>query len=490
MILEIGGRATCYVRDRSVSLQPEQPSPDCRATSSPEGSMVTDQDCGSRPTDEARPALLLLFGRVHGSWRCFEVGTDTLRLGREATGAHHVRLDDSRASRRHAEINWSDVRRRHWIRDLDSSNGVHVNGVKVSKEILEPGDVVRVGSTVFRYISAPFDTSPPWRIEPPFVGVSRSLRLTLERAARVAPMDAPVLILGPTGTGKELLAQHIHHASGRTGPMRAVNCAALSSHLVESDLFGHEKGAYSGADSARPGLFRAAQGGTLFLDEVGELPADIQAKLLRALDTRSIRPVGGAAEIRVDVRIIAATNRELPEEIGNGAFRADLFARLGELVVRVDPLRDRPEDIEPLWRHFMNELGKGAQVEPSGAAFEAMALHSWPRNVRQLRQLVREALLLRPGGGELGVDDLPLEIRRARPEAPTGPEAPSWADATPPAALFDGDIPGARQLRQLVEEYDGNVAEVAAFLGKDRKQIYRWLQRHHIDPEAYRNGVK
>lgn len=472
-----------------MSLQPDPPNPDFAATSSSDSSTVTEQDCGPQRTESPRGALLLLFGRVHGSSRCFEIGTDTLRLGREATGPAHVRLDDSRASRRHAEFHWSDVRRRHWIRDLDSSNGVHVNGVKVSKEPLEPGDVVRVGNTVFRYISAPLVTSPQ-RIELPFVGVSRSLRLTLERAARVAPMDAPVLILGPTGTGKELLAQLIHRTSGRTGPIRAVNCAALSSHLAESDLFGHEKGAYTGAESARPGLFRAAQGGTLFLDEVGELPADIQAKVLRALDTGSIRPVGAAAEIRVDVRIIAATNRDLPDQISRGGFRADLFARLGELVVCVDPLRDRPEDIEPLWRHFMTTLGDGAQVEPSGAAFEAMALHSWPRNVRQLRQLVREALLLRPKGGELGVEDLPHEIRLARPEALAGPEAPGCEVAAPLASLSDGCVPGARQLRQLVEAYDGNVKEVAAFLGKDRKQIYRWLQRHQIDPEAYREGVK
>ena len=450
--------------------------------------MVTDQDCGSRRTEELRRVLLLLFGRVHGSCRYFEVGTDTVYLGREATGDHHVRLDDSRVSRRHAEINWSDVHHRHWIRDHGSSNGVYLNGAKVSKEILEPGDIVRVGSSVLRYIHAPVSPLTLRRVEPPLVGVSHSLGVTLEQAARVATIDAPALILGPTGTGKELVAQLIHRTSGRTGPIVAVNCAALSSHLVESELFGHEKGAYSGADSARPGLFRAAQGGTLFLDEVGELPSDIQAKLLRALETRSIRPVGAAAEIRIDVRVVAATNRELPDEVGRRGFRADLFARLGELIIRLDPLRDRPEDLEPLWRHFMAELGNGVVVEPSGAAFEAMALHTWPRNVRELRQLVRKALLLKPDGGELGIDDLPIEIQSPRARAPSRPEAPTWPGATPPASLVDGDMPDARQLRKLVEEYDGNVTEVAAFLGKDRKQIYRWLQRHHIDPHAYRNG--
>jgi DNA-binding NtrC family response regulator len=259
-----------------------------------------------------------------------------------------------------------------------------------------------------------------------------------------------------------------------------VNCAALPSHLAESELFGHERGAYSGADSARPGLFRAAQGGTLFLDEVGELPSEIQAKLLRALDTSSIRAVGAAAETRIDVRIVAATNRELAEEARGGGFRADLLARLGELVVRLDPLRDRPEDLDPLWRHFVARLGDGAAIEPSGAAFEAMALHDWPLNVRELRQLVRSALLLKPKGGELGVEDLPLAMQPPRSAAP--------GCGAPASLLAEGEAPEARQLRDLVEEFNGNVKEVAAFLGKDRKQIYRWLQRHQIDPEAYRSG--
>ena len=266
--------------------------------------------------------------------------------------------------------------------------------------------------------------------------------------------------------------------------MVPVNCAALPSHLAESELFGHDKGAYSGADCARPGLFRAAHGGTLFLDEVGELPADIQAKLLRALDTGSIRPVGNAGETRVDVHIVAATNRDLAEEVRAGEFRADLFARLGELVVRVDPLRDRPEDLEPLWRHFMAELGGGAVVEPNGVAFEAMALHAWPLNVRELRQLVRSALLVKPEGGVLDVEDLPAAMRPSR-------SAADLLDHEPPLPLLvEGDVPDGRQLRHLVEEFEGNVKEVAAFLGKDRKQVYRWLQRHQIDPQAYRNGAR
>jgi transcriptional regulator with PAS, ATPase and Fis domain len=354
--------------------------------------------------------------------------------------------------------------------------------------VLKPGDVLRVGDTVFRFVLLPTDglAGPSAAISLPLIGRSRSLRVTLDAAARFAPSDAPVLILGETGSGKELVARSIHGASGRTGPLVPINCAALPSHLVESELFGHEKGAFSGADTARPGLFRAARAGTLFLDEVGELPVDIQAKLLRALETRSVRPVGAAAETPVDVRVVAATNRDLASGVRDGAFRSDLFARLAELVVTVGPLRDRPEDIEPLWRHFVDELGQGATIEPSGVAFEAMALHAWPFNVRELRQLARSALLLKPTGGTLALEDLPLAMR------PPRPDPPRQAELTPaPTALFaPGEVPTKQQLRQLVEEFHGSVKDIASFLGKDRKQIYRWLQRDSIDPDAYRSREK
>jgi len=443
---------------------------------------TTVEDCGPSLAEEPHHALLLLYGRADVSRRIIALGTESLHIGRAVDGEHRLRLPDPRASRRHAEIHWSEVHRRHRVRDLGSRNGVILNGTRVTREFLSPGDVLRIGNAVFRIAAAPPDAPQVDTIEPPFVGESQSLRLTIDRALRVAASDVPVLILGPTGTGKELLAEAIHRASGRTGPLTAVNCAALPTDLVESELFGHEKGAFSGADSARRGLFRAAQAGTLFLDEVGELPVDIQAKLLRALDTRSIRPVGAVAEAPVDVRVVAATNRDLTAEVNGRGFRADLYARLAESVVQVDPLRERPEDLEPLWRHFVAEFGDGVTVELSAAAFEAMALHSWPYNVRELRQLVRTALLLKPDGGELAVEDLPAAMR------PAGPDTAARGSACSPAArqLVPGETPNRRQLRQLVEEFQGNVKKLAAFLGKDRKQVYRWLQREKIDPDAYR----
>jgi len=447
-------------------------------------SRETAEDRGRRPAEAPRHALVLLFGRVRGTGGERVLGSEAVQLGREVDPERHVQVDDHRASRRHAEIVWSDKQRAYWIRDLGSRNGVHVNGERVAREILTSGDLLRVGETVFRFSAIERAVPELAPAEPAFVGRSSSLRRSLALAVQVAAGNAPVLILGPTGTGKQLVAEAIHRASGRAGPLVSVNCAALPSHLVESELFGHEKGAFSGAETARPGLFRAAQDGTLFLDEVGELAPEIQAKLLRVLDARLIRPVGAVAETPVHVRVVSATNRDLGAAISDGGFRGDLYARLSESIVPLAPLRDRPEDLEPLWHHFVEQLGQGVVIELCGAAFEAMALHDWPFNVRELRQLVRSTLRLKPHGGVLAVDDLPATMRRPQPERRTPSEPP----VTRAVLLAAGETPSPRQLRQLVEEFRGNVKEVAAFLGKDRKQIYRWLRRERIDPDAYRRS--
>jgi DNA-binding NtrC family response regulator len=462
--------------DPGESVRHQRPGRDERETA---------EDCGQKRVDESRHALIVLFGRVHGNRTSFALGSHSIQLGRETADDHHIQIDDLLVSRHHAELHWSAVHRRYWIRDLDSRNGVYLNGIRVARETVSCGDVLRLGNTVFRLAAVEpcaFDAEEAAALPPPFIGRSRSLHRSLALATRVGALPVPVVILGPTGTGKELVAAAIHRASHRTGPFVPVNCAALPANLAESELFGHERGAFSGSDGCRAGLFRAAHTGTLFLDEVGELAPEIQAKLLRGLETRSIRPVGGVAEIPIDVRILAATNRDLASEVAHGRYRADLYARLTESVIQLDPLRDRPEDLEPLWHHFVDQLAHGATLELTGTAFEAMALYPWPLNVRELRQLVRSALLEKPGGGQLGVDDLPSAMRRPRvgPTAPTEP--PGWP------LLGSGEVPTTQQLRRLVEEFHGNVTDIAAFLGKDRKQIYRWLRREHIDPNAYRSG--
>lgn len=423
------------------------------------------------PEPDVTWGLIGIFGSASGT--VVSVGREAVTVGRADAGMSDVGLADDRVSRRHAEVFWSELQRCHWVRDIESRNGTFLNGRRVSREVLADRDVIRVGDSVFVFTAvasgAPSTAS--------LVGRSRSLVHTIERAVLVAPGTAPVLILGETGTGKELVAELVHRQSGRSGPLRPVNCAALPRELAESELFGHRKGAFSGATSDRAGLFAAASGGTLFLDEIGELSSDLQAKLLRALDRGAIRPVGGAEEVDVDVRFVAATNRDLAAEVERGGFRADLYARVAECVVTIAPLRERVEDIEPLWRHFERQLGAPAALRFDGAAAEALALHRWPFNVRELRQVVRGALLARPDGGVLTVDDLPAALRPVRASEAEARTAPEVREA-----------PDAAQLRQLMEEYRGSVKDVADFLGKDRKQVYRWLERHQIDPATYRPG--
>lgn len=438
----------------------------------------TEEDRGERLPGQPSCALVLLHGQIRGGRRRFTIGPQPVQLGREPSGEHSIELDDSRASRRHAEIEWSEIERAYWIRDVGSRNGVFLNGVQVARELLRVGDIVRIGEIVFR-ITAPSKQEPDIvQLTSPFVGASESLRRSVDAALRVAESATPVLILGPTGTGKELVAEAIHQASRRSGPLVPVNCAALHNDGIAGDRLAHDSGTCAG-------LLRAAQGGTLLLDEVAELALDIQARLLRVFDASLLRPPGAMAENHVDVRVIASSNRDLAAEVAAGRFRGDLYARLSESVVRLDPLRDRPEDLVPLWRHFVAELGRGATLELSGVALEAMALYAWPFNVRELRQLARSALLVKAPGTELSVDDLPAAMRvahRSRSPRISDPVASS-------SAIVDGDkVPSARQLRQLLEEFHGNVKDVAAFLGKDRKQVYRWLRRDQIDPGVYRHG--
>jgi len=414
--------------------------------------------------------------------RTVPLPVETTRLGRNPPDAGDVELPDRLVSKTHAEITWSPVRERYLIGDLGSSNGTFLDGRRIDRELLAPGDVVRLGDTVA--VFAELDRASLGWSAPQgslLVGRSPSLRRTLERAERAATADVTVLIQGETGTGKELVAQTVHSLSGRTGPLRALNCAAIPRDLVERELFGHVKGAFSGADTARAGMFKAAEGGTLFLDEIGELPIEVQAKLLRALEGRRVRPVGGTAEVPIDVRVVAATNRDLEAGVAAGEFRPDLYARLAEWVIPVDPLRERRQDLWPLWCHFLAEHGAGVEYEMKGATFEALALHAWPYNVRELLRLVRNLLLEKPEGGRIEPADLPAAMRRndTAGEAATAPEP----DASRPPP---GEAPTPKELRKLVADFRGNVKEVAAFLGKDRTQVYRWLKRFEIDPEDYR----
>jgi two-component system response regulator HydG len=312
------------------------------------------------------------------------------------------------------------------------------------------------------------------------IGRSAGLREALDRAGKVAPLETTVLITGESGTGKELVARAVHRASRRVeGPFVAINCAALPDTLLESELFGHERGAFTGADRQKPGRFELAAGGSLFLDEVAELSPGVQAKLLRVLQEREFQRVGGTQTLRADVRLIAATNRDLARQVAAGRFREDLFYRLNVFTVHLPPLRERGEDVLLLADHFVRTLGarmaKG-EVGLSRDAREALLRHAWPGNIRELQNAVERALIV-SDGGLISAAHLALPARTSPEPAPSGSRSPS-----PPAA---GEPLSEVERRLVVDALDrahGNKSKAAALLGITRSQLYTRMKRFGLDP--------
>jgi transcriptional regulator with PAS, ATPase and Fis domain len=313
------------------------------------------------------------------------------------------------------------------VRDVGSRNGTWIGGVRVREALLTTSTVLTIGATSLSISldAGPIDlaVSQSTRFGEA-IGVSPAIRhvfMLLERAAR---SDMTVLLEGESGVGKEILARAVHAASARArAPFVALDCGALSPSLIESELFGHERGAFTGAHSARQGLFEAAHGGTIFLDEIGELPIDLQPKLLRVLEEREVRPVGGRTAKPIDVRVVAATNRHLAEAVEAGNFRRDLFYRLAVVLVTVPPLRDRPEDIAPLARAFLRSVLGTPDAELTEDFAAMLSSYSWPGNVRELRNVIQRYALLEVrdaqalfGGtrGEKGEDLSLLPFHEAR----------------------------------------------------------------------------
>ncbi len=296
-------------------------------------------------------------------------------------------LFDRYVSQHHAQL--VPTEDRVVLQDCGSRNGTYVNGVRVQKGELRDGGLLQLGETELQLL----------RIEAPrsmgLIGQSAAMASLRRHIVRSAPSLLPVLLLGESGTGKELVARALHEESGRRGPLVPVNCGALPQELIESELFGHERGAFTGAEKRHLGCFGEAMGGTLFLDEIGELPLALQPRLLRALESQKIRPVGSTREISIDVRIIAATHRDLPKAVAEGRFRADLYYRLAGLLVELPPLRARPSDIPLLVRHFLAEIGPqqpGLSIDPD--ELELLAQAPWPGNVRELKMSLLRAIHL------------------------------------------------------------------------------------------------
>ena len=305
-------------------------------------------------------------------------------------------------------------------------------------------------------------------LAPQLVGTSPRFLKLLDNVARIARAEATTLILGETGVGKEVVATLVHAQSPRSSqPFVVVDCAGLHEELLQSELFGHEQGAFTGATRRKHGLFEVANGGTIFLDEVGDTSRDIQAKLLRVLETGRFRRLGGTREIAVDVRVVAATNRDLGKAISRGHFREDLFYRLSTLTVEVPPLRERQEDIRSLLQHFTEHFNAKFSLTRSfdEKAMSVLMLYRWPGNVRELIHLVEQAIVLNEGN-VIGVSDLPLSVR-----------------GDPPPHADDKEIPTLQEIERrhvlsVLENVEENRAKAARILGISERNLYRLLKKY------------
>jgi transcriptional regulator with GAF, ATPase, and Fis domain len=435
--------------------------------------------------DTARLRLLRVVGVGKTRPAAVLLERGALVIGREKQGPSSLVLADREVSRLHAEVVHDPGSDGWTIVDRGSSNGTIVNAARVTRQVLRHGSVIRVGRTLLLYVEIELRAGETLEgLTPSAVGESVQLLRVHAEAALVAPHPTPVLVTGETGVGKEVVAREIHRRSGRDGAFVPVNCAAIPPSLAESELFGHLQGAFTGASRASGGLFVAADKGTIFLDEIGEMTLDLQPKLLRVLASREVRAVGSTSTQSVDVRVLAATNRDLEAAVASGAFRADLYARLRGYTIHVPPLRERRDDIVPLAVLFA-----GARDAPplSVDAAEALLLHDWPLNVRELELVVEAAAVRAASAEEIRAQDLPREIAARLGARAQASPAPEQAVAPPLTLLVSRDgVPTKEELVQVLERLDGNIAKVAAFFGKERQQIYRWAKRYELELESFR----
>jgi DNA-binding NtrC family response regulator len=366
------------------------------------------------------------------------------------------------------------------LTDRESRNGTYLNGESVMQVGLRDGDILQIGHTVLSFRSALPDSADinvtdPASTDAGLATLLPDLGTRLAALLSIARAPVPVLLLGETGTGKEVLARSLHTASGRPGALVAVNCGALTPSLLESQLFGHKKGAFTGALRDEQGYVRAAHKGTLFLDEIGDLPLPAQAALLRVLQESEVVPVGDTRPHKVDLRVVAATHQPLDDMAASGKFRSDLLARLAGYRHELAPLRERREDlgliIGKLLRRIHHVDGKVPRLVPEVGRL--LLQYHWPLNIRELQQCLVAAVALAESD-LIEPAHLPTQIREACPPEPVPPPIPR-------------DPEGLRQcLIALLEQHQGNVSGVARELGKARFQVHRWMQRFGLDPNDFR----
>ncbi|MFO0607941.1 MAG: sigma 54-interacting transcriptional regulator [Polyangiales bacterium] len=444
-----------------------------------------------RATPSSPPAVPRLRVRVTAGFDAgAQAASDEARVLIGTSADATLRLTDPTVSRYHAELEVTPEG--VILRDLGSTNGTLLGAAAVREALLRGPAELQLGRTRLEVNVA--DEQVPLGLSGAdafgeLIGASVAMRQVYATLERAAPTASSVLITGESGTGKELAARGLHDASPRRdGPFEVVDCGGLPATLIEAELFGHEKGAFTGAAANRTGAFERADGGTVFLDEIGELPLELQPKLLRVLAEREVRRVGGGRTSKVDVRVVAATNRDLRREVNAGRFRADLFYRLAVIQVRMPPLRARLDDlpslVPALVAQLRRERGLGADVTLDEAAWGELAGHQWPGNVRELRNWVEQCLVLR-APPSLTPDTEGTEETEGAPE----PEAPRASLPPPPGDLTGTPLKVARErfertyLAALLAETGGNVSEAARRAGVDRVTLFRMMRRYGLRRE-------
>jgi sigma-54 dependent transcriptional regulator, acetoin dehydrogenase operon transcriptional activator AcoR len=401
------------------------------------------------------------------------IGTLDLRLPGRSLSAQHARLI-------RVGPDWA-------VEDLGSTNGVRVGGGRVSRHVLAPHEIFEVGHTQLRVNpSLPMATDAPSDLDcaglsgDPLATLDWGLASNIEALAALASSDVPILILGESGTGKEIIAQWVHRCTGRRGPFVAVNCGAIPAALVESSLFGHLKGAFSGAVRDELGFVRSATGGTLFLDEIADLRIESQAALLRVLQEREVVAVGATRPVAVDLRLVAATHASIEKLVERGAFRQDLFARISGFTVRLPPLRERRDDIGILVASLLSRIAgdRASAITLQPEVGRAILSYEWPLNVRELEQTLATCVALAKDG-RIAVAHLPSHIARVLEPRENVRQGSA-------GALSERDQRLRLDLLAQLERHAGNLADVARAMGKARMQVHRWCRRFGVDPNVYR----
>lgn len=406
-----------------------------------------------------------------GMWTSLRQG-ESLELGRDANCLGAQVLADRTLSRLHARIVPGSGGTAE-LRDLKSRNGTDLNGKRVEAAVLRHGDIIGLGAILLLYHLAP--GSRRAHRSDRIIGVGSRIGEVLEQISQVAPHRTTVLITGETGTGKELVAQELHARSGRKGGLIATNCGGVADSLLQSELFGCVRGAYSGADRDRQGLFELADGGTILLDEIGDASEALQRSLLRVLQDGRVQRLGATSSVQVDARVIAATHRDLVSMIAAGRFREDLYARLSGWVIHVPSLRERREDIPLIVRSLLQHRGEGNRPVHRNLMLRLL-LHDYPRNVRELCKIIERAVIeVREGPLTLtpGIEAL---LRPPTVQQPS--ESPDLLRGKGP--------PSAQQLKELLAQHNGNVTHLAQALHVGRNTLYRWLKGAGLDIEDVR----